>query len=96
MSTQGASRDGSATGGFVVLGVAALAIVCCGGLPLVLAALAGGIAVGALLGVGVGLAALAGLAVLLVALRRRGAACLTPEVEPGTARPGQPAERETV
>jgi membrane protein implicated in regulation of membrane protease activity len=74
------TNDGSgAKTGLAAVGIAAFAVACCAGAPL-LVGLVGGIAVASLLGVGaaiVGAAALAGV-VLLVVRRRRRPACAVP------------------
>ena len=57
MSGRGKGKR-SAQGGLATAGVAALAVVCCAALPLVIA-LAGSVAIGTVLGVGVGVAAAA-------------------------------------
>jgi uncharacterized protein (DUF58 family) len=65
------------------VGIAALAVICCGAAPLLLA-LFGGLAVGAVLGLGAGLIALVTLAALaLAARRRRRAECEVPPRAPG-------------
>jgi hypothetical protein len=69
----GREPRGESHGALAGLGIAAIAVVCCAGLP-ILAALAGSIAVGTVLGVGAGLAAtvfLVGLAVARLRRRRR-------------------------
>ena len=70
-------REGSAAGGFAALGLGALVVGCCAGLPL-LAALAGSVAIGTVLGVGAGLLALVGLAILVIVRARRRAKCKAP------------------
>jgi hypothetical protein len=62
-------------GGLIALGVAALAVLCCAGLPLLVGVL-GGLALGAVLGVGSGVVALVVLVTaVLVTRHRRAAAC---------------------
>ena len=62
-------------GGLVALGVAALAVLCCAGLPLLVAVL-GGLALGTVLGVGTGVVALVALVIaVLVARHCRAEAC---------------------
>ncbi len=62
-------------GGLVALGVAALAVLCCAGLPLLVGVL-GGLALGTVLGAGAGVVALVVLTTaVLVTRRRRAAAC---------------------
>lgn len=62
-------------GGLVAVGVAALAVVCCAGLPLLVGVL-GGLALGTVLGVGAGVVALVVLVTaVFVTRRRRAAAC---------------------
>ncbi len=65
--------------GLAALGVAAFAVVCCAGLPL-LAGLLGGIALGSVLGVGVGALAVVIVSALIVARGRRQRACAPPDV----------------
>ncbi|MCA1699057.1 MAG: hypothetical protein LC790_09220 [Actinobacteria bacterium] len=64
--------------GLAGLGIAAFAVVCCAGLPL-LAGLLGGIALGSVLGVGVGALAVVIVSVI-VARGRRQRACAPPDV----------------
>jgi hypothetical protein len=71
--------------GLAAIGVGALAIVCCAGLPL-LAAFAGSLALGAVVGIAAGAVALIALSSLLIVRARRRSAC---EAEPrGGASPG--------
>jgi hypothetical protein len=67
-------------GSSLALGTAALAVVCCAGLPLLIAAV-GGLTLGAVLGLA-GLAVALGLIALLLVIRARRRACSprTPEV----------------
>jgi hypothetical protein len=66
----GRAPDG-APGGLAALGVAALAVVCCAGLPLLLA-LAASIGIGSVLGIAGGVVAAALLvAAIIVVVRRR-------------------------
>jgi hypothetical protein len=65
--------SGADKAGFAGVGIAALALACCGGLPL-LFGLVGGLTLGALFGVGVGallLIAVVGMLVVMRARRRR-------------------------
>lgn len=62
-------------GGLVALGVAAVAVLCCAGLPLLVGVL-GGLALGTVLGVGAGVVALVLLVTAVFVTRgRRAAAC---------------------
>jgi biotin transporter BioY len=63
-------KDSAPERGLAAVGVAAFAVVCCAGLPL-LAALAGGVALGTLLGVGAGVLAPLVIAAALTAQARR-------------------------
>lgn len=65
---------GAAKTGIVGLGIAALAVVCCGALPL-LAALASILAIGATLGAGAGILAIAAVAGAVAIRMRRRRAC---------------------
>lgn len=80
------ARAGKAGGAGV--GVAVLAVVCCGAVPL-LVALASTVALGAILGVGAGILALAALAAAVTVQLRRRHACRTDAAAPrrGTAGP---------
>ena len=66
-------REATGTG-FAAVGVAAFAIACCAGGPLVVGALSG-VAVGAVLGIGAGIVALAAVGGLAVVRARRRRAC---------------------
>ncbi len=87
--------DGADASGFVALGIAALAIGCCAGVPLI-AALAGGVAVGTLLGVGAGiLAAIALIAAMVLRTRaRRRASVARPSDRPRAAARRRPVSTE--
>ena len=62
--------------GLAALGIGALAVVCCAGLPLV-AGVLGGVALGSVLGVGAGALAVVVVIVLVVARAHRQRACAT-------------------
>lgn len=86
MPEDSSHEDRSGGGGLAAVGIGALAIACCAGVPLIAAVAAGSVAAGTLLGVGAGLVAavvLAGVIVLRVRARRRAAE--------STARPAVPA-----
>jgi Flp pilus assembly protein TadB len=67
-------RSSTAMPGLVGVGAAALALVCCGAAPLLVAVLSG-VTLGAVLGVGVGVLAAIALAAFAVATVRRRRAC---------------------
>lgn len=84
-----------AKGALVAVAVAVFAVVCCAGLPLLVAA-AGSVALGSLLGAGAGIAAaLTLLAVVLVGIKHRRACRTAPEPAATPPRPQQTADTAT-
>ena len=79
--SQGGPRAGtSSKTGLAAFAIAALAVLCCAGGPL-LAAVAGGLALGALLGISAGVVAVVVLGGLIVLRARRRRACARPRVD---------------
>lgn len=74
---------GAATSGVAGPALAALAVVCCGAVPLI-AAFAGTLALGALLGIGAGVLAIAAVAGGLLIRTRRSRSCIIPASRPDT------------
>lgn len=84
-----------AKGAAAAIGVAVFAVVCCAGLPLLVAG-AGSVALGRLLGAGAGIAAaLTLLAVVVVRIKHRRTCRTAPEPAATPARPQQTADTGT-
>lgn len=88
----GEERDSRSGAGLAAVGLGALAVACCGAVPLLVAAL-GGVTAGAVFGIAAGAIALVAGAVAVVVIRRRHRACA--RTEPGSDGFGAAASRRT-